>query len=129
MKKILRSIVLGSFTLTSLSLLAEEAAKSASTQQPSFMEGVLPFVFIFVAMYFIMIRPQAKKAKDHANLLKNLKNGDEVVTSGGIIGKVKHIADDFITLEVGSNHMKILKDHIAGPTKKAAEKAPASTAG
>ena len=60
-----------------------------------------------------------KKNKDQQSLLTNLKSGDEVVTSGGIIGRVKSIAEGFVTLEVGANmSLKILKAHIAGLTTK-----------
>jgi preprotein translocase subunit YajC len=59
--------------------------------------SLLPFVFqvvaIFAIFYFVMIRPQQKQRKDHEDRLRNLKRGDEVVTSGGIIGKVLHIAE------------------------------------
>ena len=94
---------------------AQEAAKAA---QPSMLENMLPFLFIFIAMYFIMIRPQTKKAKEHARLLENLKSGDEVVTSGGIIGRVRNVTDEFVTLDLGSTQMKVVKDHISRFTKK-----------
>jgi preprotein translocase subunit YajC len=60
-----------------------------------------------------MIRPQIKKGKQHSELLSQLKPGDEVVTSSGIIGKVKSIHEKFISLDLGTTHIKILKDHIS----------------
>ncbi len=55
---------------------------------------LVPFVLIFVIMYFLIIRPQQRKAKDHQEMLKNVRRGDQVVTSGGIVGKVTKATDD-----------------------------------
>ena len=57
-------------------------------------------VAMFVLMYFLLIRPQQKRAKDHKNLLKALKKGDEVVTNGGIVGKVNSVDESFAVLEI-----------------------------
>ena len=57
-------------------------------------------VAMFVLMYYLLIRPQQKRAKDHKNLLKALKKGDEVVTNGGVIGKVNSVDESFATLEI-----------------------------
>lgn len=104
---------------TSVALAQAENSKVGG--QPSMLETILPFLFIFIAMYFIMIRPQTKKAREHADLLKNLKSGDEVVTSGGIIGRVRSVSDEYVTLEVGTNQMKVVKEHISRFTKKIQE--------
>jgi preprotein translocase, YajC subunit len=64
--------------------------------------GMLPIVLMFVVLYFLMIRPQAKKAKEHKTMLEALQKGDEVVAMG-IIGKIVKIGDSFVTLEVASN--------------------------
>jgi len=56
--------------------------------------SLLPFVLIFVIMYFLVLRPQQKRVKEHAELVKNLRRGDTVVTSGGLIGKVTKVVDD-----------------------------------
>ena len=55
---------------------------------------LLPFVLIFVIMYFLILRPQQKRAKDHAELIKNLRRGDTVITTGGLVGKVSKVIDD-----------------------------------
>src|SRR5215218_5555541 len=55
---------------------------------------LLPFALIFVIMYFLILRPQQKRVKEHAELVKNLRRGDTVVTSGGLIGKVTKVIDD-----------------------------------
>jgi|SRR4026207_189414 preprotein translocase, YajC subunit len=64
---------------------------------------ILPFVLIFVIMYFMVIRPQQKKAKEHQDLLSKLKRNDEVMTSGGIYGKVIDLKETVVTLEVAPN--------------------------
>ena len=57
-------------------------------------------IAMFVLMYFLLIRPQQKRAKDHKNLLKALKKGDEVVTNGGVVGKVNSVDESFAVLEI-----------------------------
>ena len=56
--------------------------------------SLLPFVLIFVIMYFLILRPQQKRVKEHAELIKNLRRGDTVVTSGGLVGKVTKVVDE-----------------------------------
>jgi preprotein translocase subunit YajC len=56
--------------------------------------GLLPFVLIFVIMYFLILRPQQKRAKQHQEMVKNLRRGDNVITSGGLVGKVTKVVDD-----------------------------------
>lgn len=109
------------FMSTALAQASEGAAQAAG-KQPSMFETMLPMLFIFVVMYFIMIRPQAKKAKEHASLMKNLKAGDEVVTTGGIIGRIKSVADEFVTLDVGNASFKVMKEHVSRFTKPQADK-------
>lgn len=55
---------------------------------------ILPFAVIFLIMYFLILRPQQKKVRDHADLVKNIRRGDTVVTSGGLVGKVTKVVDD-----------------------------------
>lgn len=74
---------------------------------PAQMEGgqstlmnMLPIILMFVILYFLMIRPQMKRQKEHRNLVANLAKGDEVITGGGILGKISKVSDNYITLEV-----------------------------
>ena len=60
----------------------------------SLLVTMLPFVLIFVIMYFLILRPQQKRVKEHTELVKNLRRGDTVVTSGGLVGKVTKVVDD-----------------------------------
>ncbi|MVW70861.1 MULTISPECIES: preprotein translocase subunit YajC [unclassified Bordetella] len=62
--------------------------------------GMLPIVLMFVILYFLMIRPQMKRQKEHRNLVANLAKGDEVLTAGGLLGKVSKVTDTYLTLEV-----------------------------
>jgi preprotein translocase subunit YajC len=71
---------------------AQAAAAGGDTN--SMLMSLLPFALIFVIMYFLILRPQQKKVKDHAELVKNIRRGDTVVTSGGLVGKVTKVVDD-----------------------------------
>ena len=62
--------------------------------------GMLPIILMFVILYFLMIRPQMKRQKEHRNLVANLAKGDEVITTGGLLGKVTKVSDRYITVEV-----------------------------
>ncbi|MBI5014504.1 MAG: preprotein translocase subunit YajC [Deltaproteobacteria bacterium] len=62
--------------------------------------GLLPLVAMFAIFYFLLIRPQQKKAKEHKAMLEALKKGDEVITSAGMIGRVTALAEDVVTVEV-----------------------------
>jgi preprotein translocase subunit YajC len=64
--------------------------------------GFLPIILMFVVLYFLMIRPQMKRAKEHKQMLEALSKGDEVVTAGGIVGKVAKVGDGYVTIEVGT---------------------------
>jgi preprotein translocase subunit YajC len=84
---------------------AAAQATGAAPSGPSFLQGaggLLPMVLIFVVFYFLLIRPQTKRAKEHRALVAALGVGAEVVTNGGIIGKIVEVNDQFITLEVAT---------------------------
>ncbi len=61
---------------------------------------MLPMILMFVVLWFLMIRPQMKKAKEHKALLAGLAKGDEVVTQGGMVGKITKVGDSYVTVEV-----------------------------
>src|SRR5665811_1519551 len=68
------------------------------------MMSLLPFALIFVIMYFLILRPQQKRVKQHAELVKNVRRGDTVITNGGLVGKItKVIDDDQIEIEIADN--------------------------
>lgn len=88
--------------------------------QPSAFEMFVPFIFIFVIFYFLIIRPQAKRQKDHQKFLAEVKRGDEVITSSGILGTVEGITDQFVTLEIAQGvRVKMLRSQIATSQKAA----------
>jgi len=81
----------------------------------------LPLIVIFVIFYFLLIRPQQKRAKDHRNFLESLQRGTEVVTAGGLIGRITGLTEKVVTLEIADNvKVKVNRAQIAGlgPTSK-----------
>ena len=94
-------------------------AQAQSTSQPNLLEGMLPILLIFLIFYFLIIRPQSKQRKQHQKLLTELKRGDEVLTSGGILGTIEGLTDKYVTLEIAEGvKIKILRGSIAGFTKE-----------
>lgn len=75
------------------------AAAAGGDMQSSLM-GMLPLVLMFVVLYFVMIRPQMKKQKEHRSMIDALAKGDEVVTAGGVLGTVSKIGDNYVGLEI-----------------------------
>jgi preprotein translocase subunit YajC len=72
-----------------------------------------PLILIFVVFYFLLIRPQQKRAKDHRDMLGNLRRGDRVVTGGGIVGTVQKVADDELTIEIAENvRVKVIRSTV-----------------
>jgi preprotein translocase subunit YajC len=81
-------------------------------------QQVIPLVFMFAIFYFLLIRPQQKKAKAHKALLDSMKKGDNVITAGGVHGKITAVDNDLVTLEVANNvNIKITKSYIAAIKK------------
>src|SRR5438874_387437 len=99
------------------SLLAQAAADSQ--QSPFGAFGLLvPAALFFVIFYFIVMRPQAKQQNQLKSFLEKLAKGDEVVTTGGVVGKVDRVAADLVVLEVANNvKLRVLKGQISGPYK------------
>jgi len=88
-------------------------------QGSSSLMTFLPIILIFVIFYFLLIRPQQKQKKEHQNLLSNLKVGDNILTSGGIYGRITGIKDDKLTVEISDKvRVKISRGHIAGVVKQ-----------
>jgi preprotein translocase subunit YajC len=81
-------------------LIPSAWAQAAGGPQPNTLMQLLPLILIFVVFYFLLIRPQAKRAKEHKAMVAALATGDEVVTSGGILGKVTEAGEQFLTVEV-----------------------------
>lgn len=101
--------------------LALFLAEGATPQQPNMLMNFLPLIFIFVIFYFLLIRPQQKKQKEHQKLISSLKTGDKVITTAGIHGIITNVKDTTVTVKVAEN-TKIEFDRAAIITvEKAAE--------
>lgn len=103
-----------------------QAAGQTAAAQPSIAEALILPAGFFLILYFFVVRPQAKKVKEHQALMKTMKVGDEIVTTGGIIGRVKSLSDTFATIDIQGASLKISKQNIASLTK-ATVAAPAKT--
>lgn len=82
-----------------ISLAHAQTAGAAADPTGGFMQ-LLPMILMFVVLWFLMIRPQMKKAKEHKALIEALAKGDEVVTGGGLVGKITKVGDNYVTLEI-----------------------------
>ena len=78
-------------------------AQAAAGGSDSGLMGFLPIVLMFVLLYFLMIRPQMKRAKEQKQMIEALQKGDEVVAAGGVLGRVTRIADAYVSLEIAPN--------------------------
>ncbi|MDP5240201.1 preprotein translocase subunit YajC [Uliginosibacterium sp. 31-16] len=84
-------------------MISDAFAQAATGSDPtSSWMGLLPMVLMFVVLYFLMIRPQQKRAKEHKSLLDALAAGDEVITQGGIAGTVASVGENFVKVEIAS---------------------------
>lgn len=104
-------------------------AAGAAAPAQGFM-SFLPLILIFAVFYFLLIRPQQKKAKEHQEFLKNIKKGDVVVSSGGIQGTVTGITDSVVTLEIADNvRVKVSRPYILGTAATIKEEACSTKGG
>ncbi len=95
--------------------ISDAMAQGAPASQPGGdILGFLPLILIFIVFYFLLIRPQVKRAKEHKKMVETLAKGDEVVTSGGILGKIKSVDESFVGLEVAEGiELKVQKSAVA----------------
>lgn len=85
-------------------LISSAYAQTAAAADPTGgLMQMLPIIAMFAVLYFLMVRPQMKKAKEHKILLEALARGDEVVTQGGLAGRVTKISDNFVSIEIANN--------------------------
>jgi preprotein translocase subunit YajC len=85
-----------------ISLAHAQTAAAAATDPMGGLMQMLPMILMFVVLWFLMIRPQMKKSKEHKALLAALAKGDEVVTQGGIVGKVTKVGDSYVSVEIAA---------------------------
>ena len=99
--------------------VAHAQASGAAPAAPSMMSTLLFPIILIAIMYFLMIRPQMKRQKEHRAMLDKLSKGDEVITNGGIAGTVAEIGENFITVEIASNvQVRLQKGAIASVLPK-----------
>jgi len=97
-------------------------AAPAAAQQPGLM-GFVPLVVIFVLFYFLLLRPQMKRAKDHRKMVEALSKNDEVVTTGGLLGKIIDVQESFITVEIAEGvRVKVQKSAVTSLMPKGTTK-------
>lgn len=98
-----------------MNFLISDAYAQAAPKQPDMFTGLLiPMIFLAVVFYFLIIRPQSKRAKEHKGMLSELSKGDEVATNGGLIGKVVRIGENFVEIEVADKiNVRVQKHAIA----------------
>jgi len=84
-------------------LINEAWAQSGSPAFGADIWSMLPIILMFVVLYFLMIRPQMKRAKEQKAMIEALQKGDEVVAAGGLLGRISKISDSYITLQIASN--------------------------
>jgi preprotein translocase subunit YajC len=95
-------------------LIPDAWAQSGAPGAAGGMAPLLMMVVFIVIFYFLLIRPQQKKAKEHQSLITKLASGDEVVTTGGLLGKVVEVGDTFLTLEIADGvRVKVQKFQVA----------------
>jgi len=83
-------------------MISNAYAQAAAGGDAGFM-GLLPIVLMFVLLYFLMIRPQMKRAKEHKQMVEALQKGDEVVAAGGVLGRISEMGEAYVTLEIAPN--------------------------
>lgn len=94
-------------------------AHAAAEPQPGGFISFLPLIILFAVFYFMLIRPQLKQAKQHKQLVAGLSKGDEVVTSGGLLGKIKEVGDNFIVVEIArETDVKVQKQSVSAVMPK-----------
>ncbi|HEY5754100.1 MAG TPA: preprotein translocase subunit YajC [Chthoniobacterales bacterium] len=115
-------------TLSDILFLAQTAAPGAGAPgQPSLLSSIVPFVLMGVIFYFLLIRPQQKRQKEHKALITSLKTGDKVITSGGIHGIVSNVKERTFYLKIADN-VKIEIDKAAiGTVEARGDSAPSTT--
>lgn len=107
-----------------LSLIMQAAPANGGMAQA--MGSFLPILLIGVIFYFLLIRPQNQRMKAHRQMLSEVTRGDTIVTNGGLIGKVKKVADEELTVDFNGNEMKVARSMLADVRNKTA---PASDTG
>lgn len=90
---------------------------------PSLLVNLFPLLLIFLIFYLLLIRPQQKKQREHQRMIENLKVGDDVLTSGGLYGRIVDVKKDVLTVEIAPNtRVRVARSYIASTLDAAADK-------
>jgi len=84
-------------------LISSAFAQSPGAPGDAGWAGFLPIILMFVLLYFLMIRPQMKRSKEHKSMTEGLQKGDEVITAGGVLGKITKVGDPYLSVEIAPN--------------------------
>ena len=102
-----------------MNFFISDALAAAPESQGDPLTSLLPLVFIFVVFYFLLIRPQSKKAKEHKQMVAALAKGDEIVTNGGLLGKLVKVGENFVDVELADGvTVKLQRNAIANVMPK-----------
>ncbi len=98
-----------------MSFFIEDAfAQTAPAGAANGLMSFLPLLIIFLVFYFLLIRPQMKRAKEHKALVSALSQGDEIITTGGLLGRITELGNDFVSVEVSDNvNIKVQRQAVA----------------
>lgn len=108
--------------------ISDAMAEGTAAAGGSGWEGLIPLILLFVIFYFLLIRPQQKKVKEHRKLVSELSKGDEIITYGGIGGKIRDLDEAFCDLEIANNVVvKVDRQNIARLLPKGTLKGTANT--
>ncbi len=97
----------------------QNAWASAAPSGDAGMINLIMLMVLFVVFYFLLIRPQTKRAKEHRQMVDSLAKGDEIVTNGGVLGKITNLGDNFLVLEIATNtEVKVQRQSVAAVMPK-----------
>ena len=93
--------------------ISDAMAQGADTASGGIL-SFLPLIILFVIFYFLLIRPQQKKAKQHKSMVEALQKGDEIITNGGLLAKITDVGENFLTCEIAQNVEVKVQSHAVG---------------
>ena len=91
--------------------ISDAVAQAAPASEADPIMSFLPLIILFVVFYFLLIRPQQKKAKEHKKMVETMSKGDEVVTQGGILGKITDVSENYLTCQIADNVEVKIQSH------------------
>jgi preprotein translocase subunit YajC len=102
-----------------MSFFISDAYAQGAEGQAGTLELIMPLVLMFGIFYFLLIRPQQKKAKEHKGMVESLGKGDEIITNGGLLAKITEVEDNFLTCQISANvEVKIQRHAVASVLPK-----------